>query len=1179
MRCFHCQCENLADASFCQDCGTRLELICSGCQAANAPTSRFCRKCGTRLVAPPAAAVAAAALAADAASSLASVASLSSGMPGPRPPADAVQPRVPEHLAERFRLGHAAHLTQHVDERKIITVLFADIKGSMALLDGMDPDLARQVIDPALQLMMNAVYRYEGYVAQALGDGIFALFGAPIAREDHARRALYAALSMQEQMKGYGARLLQERGLPAMQIRVGIHTGEVVVRSIPTDTQRADYVPIGHSTGLAARIENVAAPGAVVVSESTHRLTEGYFEFRSLGSVPMKGVSEKVNLYEVTGTGSLRTRLEVSASHGLARFIGRHHELERMRAMLQQAKAGEGQIVGVTGEAGVGKSRLFHEFKLSARPDCLILECSSDSYGKAFPYLPLIDMLQNYLQISHDDSDRRKLEKVTGRVLGLDRGLDDTIPFLLALLGVRDTAAPIDKMDPQVRRRRTFDALQRLVLREAANQPVLMVMEDLHWLDVESQAFLTMFGRAVAGARILLIVNYRPEYQPAWDASVTHSQLRLQAFGPEDAQALLAARLGTAPALNGLKRLIVEKTQGNPFFMEEYVQTLFDRGFLVRGDSEVTLTRALDAIEIPATVQGMLAARIDRLQPEHKALLQMLAVLGNASPLRVIERVAQASPTPLQEMLDRLQSAEFIYERPAFPDVEYVFKHALIRETAYGALLADSRRALHTLAAQAIEAHFSDRLDEHCSELAHHYTCSDNLPKAVDFLVRAGLQAMQRSAYTTAISHLGSALTLLPGAADPAQRDARELQLQSMLGAACMATRGFAVPEVAGAYERARALCRDSTSSADLVRVLSGLGLLYVNQGELSRARDVGAELLGLAERRQETELLVCGHELLGLTLLRMGDLASCRTHMESAVHFHDGLHDHALRDSLGRDAKVSCLGFGALALWLAGHPDQATAGSAQALRLAHSATPRHPGSLAYAMGAVMWVHQFRGEASLALQHAQAAVGFASEQGFPSWHVHGLIVEGWAEAELGRTDSGIARIQLALRDYEATGAKVWQPLFLLLHSQALRRAGRVAEALEAVDTALGLAAAMGPYWWEAELFRARGELLLAAAPDNDAGARGCFERALGIARAQGARSLELRACISLARQSPPPGAGVTGMPGDALANELAAVYRGFTEGLETPDLIEARGLLRSLPTSAVLAHPEPVLHR
>lgn len=1143
MQCSGCQSENLADASFCQQCGEKLGLICGGCHAANAATGKFCRKCGMRLGAQPAAAATAAAQAS---------ASAVAGLPAD---SEGSNPYVPPHLAERFRHGHAEHLKQHAGERKIITALFADIKSSMALLEGMDPDLAGQVIDPALRLMMNAVYRYDGYVAKELGDGIFALFGAPIACEDHARRALYSALSMQEQMKEYGARLLREHGLPAMQIRVGINTGEVVVRTIATDDQRADYSPIGYSTGLAARIESIAAPGSVVVSDSTHRLTEGFFEFRDLGSVPMKGVSANINLYEVTGIGPLRTRLEVSASHGLARFVGRRQELERMQAMWELAKTGRGQIVAVSGEAGVGKSRLCHEFKLLAKDECLILECSSDSYGKAFAYLPLIDMLKNYLQIAPGDDERRILEKVTGRVLALDRSLDDAIPFLLALLGVTDPATPIDKMDPQIRRRRTFSAIQRLVLREALNQPVLMVIEDLHWLDDESQSFLTMFGRAVQGASILLLVNYRREHQPTWDATTSHSQLRLNSFGREEADALLVALLGIDASLAHLKQLIIDKTQGNPFFMEEYVQTLFERGALVRGE-KIALAQPLSTIEMPATVQGMLAARIDRLQKEHKAFLQMLAVLGMASPLRLIERMAQRSEAQLEPILNRLQSAEFIYERPSYPDVEYIFKHALTRETAYGELLADSRRTLHSRAAEAMEAHFEDRLEEHCDELAHHYACSNNLPKAVEFLQRAGSQAMQRSAYVAAIDHLTSALTMLPGLSDMAARDAMELQLQSMLGSAWMATRGFAVPEVGQAYERARELCRDTTDTADLVRVLAGLGLLYINRGELRSARDIGNELLGLAERRQEPELFVSGHELLGLTLLRVGDLIDCRSHMELAVRSYDEARNRELRDSLGRDPAVSCLGFGALGLWLLGYPDQAVAGTAQALRAAHAATPRHPFSLAYALLSSVWVHQFRGDEALVLQEAEAATEFATEQGFPGWLAHSLVVQGWAETEQGVTERGIAHIEQALQTYEATGAKVWQPLFLLLYAQALLRAGQAVDALDSVDRALGIARDMGRYWWEAELFRVKGEVLLAISLEQRAEAQTCFKRALRIARNQSAKSLELRACGSLFRL-----ARHLGDRAQARL-ELIAVHEWFTEGLNTVDLIEARELLQ-----------------
>jgi class 3 adenylate cyclase/predicted ATPase len=1135
MQCSRCQGENPADAASCQHCGDKLELICNSCQTANTADSNFCRNCGARLAGQPA--------------------SVAVNPPPAAAQAAVSEPYVPAHLAERFRAGHAAFLTKRAGERKIITVLFADIKGSMALLDGMDPDFARQVIDPALRLMMNAVYRYDGYVTEVLGDGIVALFGAPIAREDHARLAIYGALGMQERMKEYGAQLLRDHGLPPIQIRVGINSGEVVVRSIATDDQRAFYASIGHSTGLAARIQAIAAPGSVVVGDSTHRLTDGFFEFRDLGSVPMKGVSGEVGLYEVAGVGPLRTRLDVSASHGLARFIGRRDELERMGALFDLAKKGRGQIVGVVGEGGVGKSRLFHEFKQLARDDCLVLECSSASYGKAFPYQPLVDMLKSYFQIVTGQGEREILDKVTERVLALDHALQDIVPFLCALLSPTHSSAPIDDMDPRIRRQRTFSAIQRLVLRESRDRPVLMIMEDLHWLDDESQSFLMMFGSAVEQARILLAVNYRREYQPTWDAATSPTLLRLNPFGREDAGSLLAALLGENPALDALKSRIIDQTEGNAFFMEEYVRTLFERGILRRGQ-EIELTRMPSRIEMPQTVQGMLAARIDRLQPEHKAFLQMLAVLGMANPLRLIERLADRREPQVQEILDRLLAAEFIFERPGFPDVEYVFEHALTREAAYGQLLADVKRTLHSRAAEAMEQHFSDSLDDHCSELAYHYGRSDNRPKAVDFLQRAARQAMRQSAYETAIDHVTSALTMLPGLADEPARASRELQLQSMLGAAWTATRGFAVAEVSQAYGRARELCRDWTDSADLIRVLDGSGLLYINRGELNLARDIGEQLLTLAERRHEPELFVSGHGVLGLALLRVGDLIDCRVHIEQAIRHHVHVRDSARRDCLGR--VVSARALGALGLWLLGYPDQAVAGTAEALRTAHTITPPHPFSLAYAMVSAAWVHQFRGEAAFALQEAQASIEFATEKGLPGWLPHGLLIQGWAEAEVGKVEGGVAHIEHAVQAYQTTGAKVWLPLFLLVQGRALWRIGKPAEALERITTALRLASDMGRYWWDAELLRLRGELLIALAEANAAEAQACFANARALAQTQRAKSLELRACASLARL-----ARRHGGQAEAL-NELAAVCEWFSEGQNTADLIEARELIDRL---------------
>src|SRR5881396_3552341 len=655
----------------------------------------------------------------------------------------------PRHLAERILAEQAAMEARGATdgERKTITALFADIKGSMDLIEDLDPEEARCIVDPALQLMMDAVHRYEGYVAQSLGDGIFALFGAPIAHEDHPQRALYAALRMQEESKRCAEKLRLEKGIN-LQIRVGVNTGEVVVRSIRKDDLHTDYIPIGHSTSLAARMESLATPGSIVVSEHTQRLTEGYFEFKSLGAAQVKGVSDPVNLYEVLGVGPLRTRLQVAAQRGLVRFVGRQGEMEQLQKAWGLAKAGHGQIVGVMGEPGVGKSRLFYEFKLLSQRGCLVLATFSVSHGKAYAYLPLIDLLKNYFQITLQDDERQRREKLTGKVLTLDRSLEDTLPYMFFLLGISEPTSALQQMDPHIRKRRTFEALKRLLMRESVNQPLILIFEDLHWLDAETQACLSLLSESVATARILLLVNYRPEYRHEWGNRTYYSQLRLDPLGQEEAQELLTALLGDSAALQPLKQFILEKTEGTPFFMEEMVQALLEQGALVRdasriGTAHLALAPAkpLADIKLPPTIQGILTSRIDRLPAEGKALLQTLAVIGKEFSWGLLKQVVEKPEEELHGLLSHLQAAEFIYERPAFPEVEYTFKHALTQEVAYNSLLGERRKVVHERAAQAIEEVYRSKLDDHYSELANHYSRSGNTQKAVDYLQLAGQQA------------------------------------------------------------------------------------------------------------------------------------------------------------------------------------------------------------------------------------------------------------------------------------------------------------------------------------------------------------------------------------------------------------------------------------------------------
>jgi len=713
MRCSKCGSDNREGRRFCAQCGQPLKLACSACGAQNEPDERFCGDCG-------------ATLAGHAASAATTSPQTASSGPKIR-----VTPEQPD-------------ASTAVDgERKTVTALFADIKGSTELEQNLDPEEARAIVDPVLHLMMEAVHRYGGYVAQSTGDGIFALFGAPMAHEDHPQRALYAALRMQEELRRYSAKLVADGGLP-IEARVGINTGEVVVRALSTADGRTEYTPIGHTANLAARMQAVAPTGSIAISETTRRLVEGYFALKSLGPTRVKGVSEPVNVYEVTGLGPLRTRLQRSAGRGLTKFVGREHEMETLKRALEQARAGRGQIVAVMAEAGTGKSRLFFEFKVKSQSGWMLLETFSVSHGKASAYLPIIELLRNYFDISSADDQRRRREKVTGRVLALDRSLEDTLPYLFALLGVAEGDDPLAKMDAGSKKRRTLEAIKRIVLRESINQPLMVIFEDLHWIDEHTQELLNMLADSIGTAKVLLLVNYRPEYAHQWNSKTYYTQLRLDPLGRESAEEMLSSLLGSGDDLTPLKRLIIEKTEGTPFFMEETIQVLLDEGALVRNGT-IKLKRPLADLKIPPTVQAILASRIDRLAPDAKELLQTLAVIGREFPLALISAVTTRSDDELQRLLNDLQLGEFIYEQPAVVDTEYVFKHALTQEVAYNSVLIERRKQLHERIGRAYETLYANSLDEYLAELAHHYGRSTNVDVAVQYLTSAVKQKMDEA--------------------------------------------------------------------------------------------------------------------------------------------------------------------------------------------------------------------------------------------------------------------------------------------------------------------------------------------------------------------------------------------------------------------------------------------------
>jgi class 3 adenylate cyclase/predicted ATPase len=1128
-------------------------------------------------------------------------------IPGPQPPIS----YTPAHLAERIRAEQEAleARTGTEGERKTITALFADLKGSTALIEGLDPEEARAIIDPALQIMMDAVHRYEGYVAQALGDGIFALFGAPLAHEDHPQRALYAALRMQEEMRRYSDQL-REQGCPPLLMRVGVNTGEVVVRSIRKDDLHADYVPVGHSTNLAARMEQLAAPGSILVTAYTQKLTDGYFAFKALGQAQIKGVEEPLEVYEVLGAGPLRTRLQVASRRGLTRFVGRQGEMAQMLHALAQTRAGRGQIVGVMGEPGLGKSRLFHEFvgaycNTPLQDRVLVLQAYSVSYGKASPYLPVIELLKSYFDITPEDDERKRREKITGKVLTLERGLEDTLPYLFVLLGIEDRQSSLQQMDAQIRRRRTFEALKKLFLRESLNHPLILIFEDLHWIDTETQGFLNVLSESVASARLLLLVNYRPEYRHEWGSKTYYTQLRLAPFGTEEAEEFLDALLGISVGadrrvgpreagahvgapLQALKHLILQKTEGTPFFMEEVVQELVEQGLLVRS-SLVAAGLALPtkgaassiptAIHLPTTVQGVLAARIDRLTSDEKALLQQLAVIGRMFPLSLVKQVVTQPEEELYRLLSSLQHKEFLYEQPALPEPEYIFKHALTQEVAYGTVLHGRRKALHERTAQATEALYPSQIEEHYSELAHHYSHSSNTQKAVEYLHLAGQQAVQRSAYADAVSHLATAVELLKTLPDTLDRIQQELALQTTPGPALMATKGYGVPEVKEAYVRARDLCQQVGEPPQLFWILGGLWQISLVQADYQAACELGEQLLSIAQRVQDPAFLLAAHRALGEPLFLMGELTLARTHLEQGIALYNRQQHRTLVFLMsGVDPGVMCLNFAANILWHQGYPAQALRRSHEAIMLAQELS--HSFSLADALFFAAELHQSRREWQQTQERAEAAMTLSSEQGFALWLAGSTIYRGWVLTERGQIEEGIVKICQGMADWRTTGAEVHRPLYLGLLAEAYGKAGQAEEGLAALAEALKTVDNTGGHFYEAELYRLKGELLLAqegksqnAKVKNQKSeilepksqilephleAEACFHKAIDIARHQQAKSLELRATVSLVRLWQQQGKRTE------AHQMLSKIHNWFTEGFDTKDLREAKALLAEL---------------
>jgi class 3 adenylate cyclase/predicted ATPase len=1124
-KCLSCQHENPSGAKFCSQCGTRLALRCIKCSTELPGEAKFCLECGAPVDIQPV---------------------VQSRFVSP-------QSYTPKHLAEKILTSK----NSLEGERKQVTVLFADMKGSMELLAHRDPEEARKLFDAVIEHMMNAVHQYEGTVNHILGDGIMALFGAPLAHEDHAVRACYAALRMQESVKRYAVEVQRTQGIP-IQIRVGLNSGEVVVGAIRNDLHM-DYTAIGQTAHLAARMEQMAMPGSILMTAEALRLAESYVQVKPLGPVNVKGLSDEVQVFEVTGTGPARSRLQAAAGRGLTRFVGRTAEFETLCQALERAGTGRGQVVALVGEPGVGKSRLFWEFAHSRHTmGWLILESGSVSYGKATAYLPIIDLLKAYFGIQDRDELRQVREKVTGRLLTLDKSLEPNLPAFLTLLDVAVEDELWQNLDPPQRRQRTLEAIKRLLLREGQVQPLVLVFEDLHWIDSESQACLDSLIESLPTARLLLLVNYRPEYQHGWGNKTYYTQLRIDPLPPESAGELLQALLGEDANLDGLKRFLIERTEGNPFFIEESVRTLVETRLLAGERGSYRLTQPIEATQVPATVQAVLAARIDRLPPEDKRLLQSAAVIGKDVPLPLLQTIADQPQEELHRELTRLQAAEFLYETSLFPDPEYTFKHALTHEVAYGTLLQERRRALHIRIVGAIERLYPDRLNEHVEFLAYHSSRGDLWEKAVEYLHQAGKKAANRSATQEAISYFERALDALKQLPDSNRTLEKAISLRVDLGPILVSMKGFGAVEVEENYTRARALCDRFGETPQLFPVLWGLARMHDVRGQLRIGQELGKQLLKLAQQAQEPALLLEAHHELWANLSAAGELLKARTHLEEGFTLYDR-HQHREHAFLygGHDPGACCGYHAAQVYWLLGYPDQALRRSREALVLARDL--RHPGTLIHTLFFSAWLHQWLSQKEAVQDRIEEGMSLSTEQGFSRWLGEATFLRGWLVAEEGREEIGIEQMLKVVSDAQGsrrTGRFDAQCAALL--AESYEKTGHAAAGLKVVRDAMTITQQTKSCYYDAELYRIRGELLLTQTAAEAEQAEACFQDALKVARSQSAKSLELRAAMSLSRLWQRQGK-------KAEAQKLLAeIYGWFTEGFDTADLKQAKALLDEL---------------
>jgi class 3 adenylate cyclase/predicted ATPase len=1083
MQCPGCQHENKPAARFCEGCGARLARACPSCGEEAGPQARFCPACGATLAEPVS--------------------------PAERPASGGGDASVP------------------AGERRQLTVLFCDLVGSTPLSQQLDAEEVRYVVAQYQKAARGAVERWGGHVAKELGDGLLVYFGWPDAREDDPERAIRAGLAILDAMEPVNAKLSAGDGT-RLAVRVGMHTGPVVI---------ADGGEVfGETPNIAARVQGAAEPDTVVVTAATQRLVAGIFVLEDRGPQALKGVRERVPLYRVVQPSGVRSRLAVAAGR-LTPFVGREVELATLVDRWERAADGEGQNVLLVGEAGVGKSRLAYQLRerLASVPHTW-LECGASPYTEGTPFHPVIALVAQGLAFTLADTAAEKVEKIARGLR--DLATPESVNLLADFLGL-PPPTPLT-LNPDVQRRKTMELLAQWNLALSAIQPLVLLVEDLHWCDASS---LELLGRIIAQsatARVLFVATARPELTPPWPARSNLTTLQLARLTKRQAREMVTKLVGETVPAETLEALVA-RADGVPLYVEELTKAVAEPG----------AARGADAI--PSTLAGSLMARLDRLATA-KQVAQRAAVLGREFGYPLLAAVAEMEEPGLRQGLARLVDAEIIFQRGEPPEATYTFKHALVQEAAYESLLKRTRQQLHGRVVDVLREQFPERVEREPELVARHAEAAGRSDDAITYYGRAGDRAQARSAHEEAIGQLRKAIVLVETQPAGVERDARELSLQLALGGSLMRARGFAHAETGAAYERAAALGAAVGDAAGLGVARTGLANLYFTRGEVERGRALAAEVVAAAEARGDREQALLGYANVAVPEYYQGKFASSLVCCERAIALYDpGKHTRLVRVA-GADPVVVALSSGAHNLWHLGQADAALARAREAVALARGLDD--PFSLVLAILFETSIDWLRRNVAAQRERATEVVALSETQGFPLWLGAGRAFHAAARVLAGDLGA-LPEIMDGLALAAETGNQSNAPAFFALLAEAQQATGQLAEAQGTVATGLAVAAQTGQPFFDADLHRLDGDLLLATGGSADeAAAR--YHRALAIAREQGARSLELRAATSLARLLRDQGRAA-----EARAL-LAPIYGTFTEGFDTRDLQDAKALREEL---------------